>query len=32
MRVAREGEAWADLARRRVDLLAWKEGLLRRAG
>ncbi|PYP79171.1 MAG: hypothetical protein DMD35_09055 [Gemmatimonadetes bacterium] len=32
MRLAQEGDAWGDLARRRVDLLGWKEGLLRRAG
>jgi bifunctional non-homologous end joining protein LigD len=32
MRLAREGDAWGDLSRRTVDLMEWKEGLLRRAG
>jgi len=32
MRLAQQGDPWKDLSRRRVDLLGWKEGLLRRAG
>jgi len=32
MRVAQSGDAWGELSRRRVDLMKWREGLMRRAG
>jgi len=32
MRLAQQGDPWGALSRRRVDLVEWKEGLLRRAG
>jgi len=32
MRVAQSGDAWLGLSRRRVDLMKWREGLMRRAG
>jgi hypothetical protein len=32
MRLAQRGDAWAEMDRRRVDLLAWRDGLMRRAG
>ena len=32
MRLAQEGDPWGDLERRRVDLVRWKEGVMRRAG